>query len=98
MTPVLCNHQVLSDELIQSFAERAPSYDRENRFFSEDFDDLRLAGYLEIAVPTELGGRGMNPAAVFQQQRRLPYRAPAPALAPKLHIHCAGLHAHHLRI
>src|ERR1700737_197346 len=84
MTTVLSNNQVLSDELMQSFAERAPTYDRENRFFSEDFNDLRLAGYLEIAVPTELGGRGMNLAAVCQEQRRLAYRAPATALATNM--------------
>jgi alkylation response protein AidB-like acyl-CoA dehydrogenase len=97
-TTVLSNHQVLSDELIQSFAERAPTYDRENRFFSEDFDDLRVAGYLEIAVPTELGGRGMNLAAVCQEQRRLAYRAPATALATNMHIYWTGLAADLLRM
>ena len=98
MTTVLSNHQVLSDELITTFAERAPTYDRENRFFSEDFDDLRLAGYLEIAVPTELGGRGMNLAEVCQEQRRLAYRAPATALATNLHIYWTGLAADLLRM
>ena len=91
MTTVLSNHQVLSDELIQTFAERAPTYDRENRFFSEDFDDLRVAGYLEIAVPTDLGGRGMNLAAVCQEQRRLAYRAPATALATNICVGGANL-------
>src|SRR5260221_136680 len=98
MTTVLSNHQVLSDELIQSFGERASTYDRENRFFSEDFEDLRLAGYLEIAVPTELGGRGMNLAAVCQEQRRLAYRAPATALATNMHIYWTGLAADLLRM
>src|SRR5258708_27734001 len=69
-TTVLTNHQVLSDELMQTFAERAPTYDRENRFFSEDCADLRAAGYLEIAVRTGLGGRGLNLADVCQEQRR----------------------------
>jgi hypothetical protein len=36
---------VLSDELLQSFHERAPVYDRENRFFAEDFEDLQKTGY-----------------------------------------------------
>src|ERR1700716_621156 len=31
-TTVPSNHQVLSDELIESFGQRAPTYDRENRF------------------------------------------------------------------
>src|SRR4030088_1594418 len=98
MTTVLSTRQVLSDELMQSFGDRAPTYDRENRFFSEDFDDLRLAGYLEIAIPTELGGRGMNLAAVCQQQRRLAYRAPATALATNMHIYWTGLAADLLRM
>ena len=37
---------VLTDEQLERFAERAPVYDRENRFFSEDFEDLRKTGYL----------------------------------------------------
>src|SRR5579872_3740270 len=85
MATVVGNHQVLSEELIQVFGERAPAYDRENRFFSEDFEDLRRAGYLEIAIPTELGGGGMNLAQVCREQRRLAYRAPATALATNMH-------------
>jgi len=37
---------VLSDELIRACAERAAIYGRENRFFTDDFDALRAAGYL----------------------------------------------------
>ena len=47
--------RILSDELLVRCAERAPVYDRENRFFQEDFDELREAGYLCMNVPTELG-------------------------------------------
>jgi len=44
---------VLSEELLQHCAERAPMYDRENKFSSEDFEELRQAGYLNIVVPRE---------------------------------------------
>lgn len=98
MTTVLADQRVLSDELLQSFGDRAPTYDRENRFFTEDFEDLRLAGYLDLAVPTELGGRGMNLAQVCQEQRRLAYRAPATALATNMHIYWTGLAADLLRM
>src|SRR5579859_6125991 len=54
MTTVMADQRVLSDELLQSFGQRAPTYDRENRFFTEDFEDLRLAAYLELAIPPEL--------------------------------------------
>ena len=50
----------LADDLLERFGERAAAYDRENRFFSEDFEDLRRAGYLLLAVPEELGGRGLS--------------------------------------
>jgi hypothetical protein len=34
---------VLSEDLLKHCAERAPIYDRENKFFSEDFEELRQA-------------------------------------------------------
>src|SRR6516164_1943678 len=93
MATVLAEQSIVSDELLQSFGERAPTYDRENRFFTDDFEDLRLAGYLELAVPTELGGRGLNLAQVCQEQRRLAYRAPATALATNMHLYWTGVAA-----
>ena len=39
---------VLSDTLLARCHERAPIYDRENRFFFEDFEELRTAGYLPV--------------------------------------------------
>ena len=51
------NH-ILSDEILARFQERAPVYDRENRFFSEDFEELRSSGYLTMAVPKDLGRQG----------------------------------------
>jgi alkylation response protein AidB-like acyl-CoA dehydrogenase len=98
MASVLSDHRVLSDAQLQTFGERAPSYDRENRFFSEDFEDLRLAGYLELGVPTELGGQGLNLAQLCQEQRRLAYRAPATALATNMHLYWTGLAADLLRM
>ena len=35
---------VLSDALLRRFAERSAGYDRDNRFFEEDFVDLRAPG------------------------------------------------------
>ena len=73
------------------FAERCGGYDRENRFFQEDFDDLKRAGYLTMAVPKELGGRGLNLAQVCREQRRLGYHAPATALGINMHVYWVGL-------
>ena len=47
----------ISESLFQDCAERAPIYDRENRFFAEDFEDLRVAGYLLMPVPSSRSGR-----------------------------------------
>jgi alkylation response protein AidB-like acyl-CoA dehydrogenase len=82
--------QILSDKLLHQFAERAGVYDRENRFFHEDFEDLKRAGYLTIPVPKELGGAGMSLAEVSREQRRLAYYAPATALGVNMHLFGSG--------
>jgi alkylation response protein AidB-like acyl-CoA dehydrogenase len=84
---------ILTDELLNRFAERAPIYDRENRFFDEDFRELREAGYLRLAVPADLGGAGLSLAEVADAQRRLAYRAPATALAVNMHLYWTGVAA-----
>ena len=53
---IATQQHVLSDDILARCAERAPIYDRENRFFTEDFEELRQAGYLRMNVPEELGG------------------------------------------
>src|SRR3954469_24306203 len=84
---------VLSDELIARCGERAATYDRENRFFTEDFEELKAAGYLKMPIPRELGGLGMTIAEVCREQRRLAYRAPATALATNMHLYWMGVAA-----
>jgi alkylation response protein AidB-like acyl-CoA dehydrogenase len=84
---------VLSDELLATFAGRSSTYDRENGFFADDFNDLRRAGYLQLAVPFELGGAGLTLADVVRQQRRLGYHAPATALAINMHLYWTGVAA-----
>jgi alkylation response protein AidB-like acyl-CoA dehydrogenase len=83
----------LSDEIITRCGERASTYDRENRFFTEDFEELRAAGYLKMAIPKELGGQGMSLAEVCNEQRRLAYRAPSTALATNMHLYWTGVAA-----
>ena len=83
----------LSEEMLERFAGRAETYDRENRFFQEDFDELRAARYLTMPVPAEFGGRGMSLAQVCSEQRRLAYYAPATALAVNMHLYWVGIAA-----
>ena len=84
---------ILSEELLQSFAARCAGYDRQNRFFHEDFADLKRAGYLTMAVPRELGGRGLTLPEVAREQRSLAYYAPATALGINMHVYWVGLAA-----
>jgi alkylation response protein AidB-like acyl-CoA dehydrogenase len=63
----------LKEEMLARFASRAATYDKENRFFEEDFEDLRAAKYLLLPVPSEFGGAGMTLAEVCREQRRLAY-------------------------
>jgi len=87
----------LDQDLIDRCGERAAGYDRENSFFWEDFQELRDAGYLKIAIPTSLGGYGLSLAEVVREQRRLARRAPATALAINMHIFWTGIAADLLR-
>src|ERR687896_2299959 len=84
---------VLSQEILDRCYQRAPIYDQENRFFQEDFEELREAGYLTMAVPQELGGRGMSLAEVCREQRNLAYYAHATALAVNMHLYWTGVAA-----
>jgi len=86
----------LSDDLIDACGKRAAGYDHDNRFFIEDFEDLRAAGYLNMLVPRDLGGLGMSLTEVCREQERLAYRAPATALAINMHLYWTGV-AHTLR-
>ena len=81
---------LLTDEMLRHFDERAPRYDRENRFFTEDFEELRASGYLAAPLPTDLGGHGLDLASVNRLQRRLAYHAPATALAVNMHLYWVG--------
>ena len=84
---------VLTDEMLERFATRAAGYDRDNRFFEEDFEELRVSGYLTLPVPVEFGGAGLTLAECCREQRRLAYYAPATALAVNMHLYWAGVAA-----
>jgi alkylation response protein AidB-like acyl-CoA dehydrogenase len=83
----------LTDQMLARFAARAPEYDQRGSFFTEDFDELRAAGYLRLAVPVELGGLGLPLANVVREQRRLAYHAAPTALAVNMHVYWTGVAA-----
>jgi alkylation response protein AidB-like acyl-CoA dehydrogenase len=71
----------LSDDLLLRLRERAPGYDRDNRFFDEDLAELKDAGYLEPQSLLE----------GVRNQRMLARYAPATALAINMHHVVVGV-------
>ena len=91
MTSPTLERTALSDELLGTFHERAPGYDKRNTFFTEDFEDLRRAGYLKYCIPTEFGGAGASLVDYIEVIRKLAYNAPATALATNMHQYWIGV-------
>lgn len=83
----------LAEEMLARFDSRSATYDRENRFFDQDFEELRAANYLVMPVPSQLGGTGLTLRDVCREQRRLAYYAPATALAVNMHLYWVGVAA-----
>lgn len=83
--------ELLSDELLQRCWERSAVYDADNRFFDEDFKELNDAGYLKMAIPSELGGLGYTYAEVMQETRNLAYYAHATAVGLNMHNYWVGI-------
>lgn len=72
---------VLTPELLTRIRERAAGYDRDNAFFIEDLDELRLAGYLSSRSLLETA----------RDQRLLAAHAPATALGINMHLVWVGV-------
>ena len=81
---------LLADVLLEGCRGRAAGYDRDNRFCQEDFDELKAAGYLKMALPKEFGGYGLTLAEAGRETRRLAAYAPATALCINMHHYWVG--------
>jgi alkylation response protein AidB-like acyl-CoA dehydrogenase len=71
----------LSPDLLDRIRSRAAGYDRDNAFFVEDLDELRVAGYL---APRPL-------LETARDQRLLAAHAPATALGINMHLVWVGV-------
>ena len=65
----------------------AAEHDRDGTFVTEAYEILRDAGYLALAVPDELGGRGATIRQVAMAQRELARHCASTALASAMHHH-----------
>lgn len=82
---------VLTDEVLARIHHRAPGYDRDNVFFTEDLEELAAIGYLRALVPESFGGLGLTMQEVAHEQVRLAMAAPATALAVNMHLVWTGV-------
>lgn len=89
--------ELLPDELLERFRDRAKGYDERNEFFHEDLAELKSAGYLAMFASTDDGGLGFGLEKVAAAQRRLATAAPATALAINMHLVWTGV-AHLLAV
>lgn len=89
----VASQSLLTPALLERCRERAPMYDRENRFCLEDFEELREAGYLRMALPEPFGGPGWRLADVGRQTQLLAQYAPATALCLNMHVYWTGVAA-----
>lgn len=80
----------VAGKLADTFAERAAEHDRANTFPTENYDDLREAGFLRLTVPTELGGQGATLAELVPVLERLAMGDASTALAVAMHISPIG--------
>jgi alkylation response protein AidB-like acyl-CoA dehydrogenase len=76
-----------ADELGSTIAPYAAEHDRDGTFVTEAFEILRSSGFLSIAVPEELGGRGATIREVAMAQRQLARHCGSTALASSMHQH-----------
>jgi alkylation response protein AidB-like acyl-CoA dehydrogenase len=83
--------ELLTEDMLERFDQRAPVYDRENRFFDEDWEELKDSGYLLATALTEFGGSGLGLDEYSRLQQRIAYVAPATALAVNMHCYWTGV-------
>lgn len=62
-------------------------HDRDGTFVTEAYELLKTSGYLALAVPEELGGRGATIREVAMAQRELARHCSSTALASVMHHH-----------
>jgi alkylation response protein AidB-like acyl-CoA dehydrogenase len=74
-------------------AEHAARHDAEGSWVEESFEQLRDAGFLALAVPTELGGLGATIRQTAMVMRELAHYCGSTALALSMHQHVTNFTA-----
>jgi acyl-CoA dehydrogenase len=74
-------------ELGERFGPYSAEHDRDGTFVEEAFTILREEGYLALAVPRELGGKGATIGQVAAAQAEMARHCASTALAVSMHLH-----------
>lgn len=94
MPPLLTDAQrqllATAQRLAAGFAARAERHDRDASFPFENFAELRREGFLALALPTELGGRGLSIVDFCLLQEALARGDGATALGTNMHWYNLG--------
>jgi acyl-CoA dehydrogenase len=85
-------------ELAIDFGKRAGEYDRSGSFVSENFSDLRKAGFFSAGIPAEIGGGGATFSDITNIIREIGKQCGSTALTFAMHSHTVGANVYkHLR-
>ena len=98
MATTTAQRPIVTDDMLERFRSRAPGYDRDNKFFQEDWDELKAAGFMTVLVPTDLGGAGWSLPEYCKQLQKIAQYAPATALAVNMHQYWVGIAAEMRRL
>lgn len=72
---------------LATLAESDAAHDRDGTYAADCIECLRDAGWLAMAVPTELGGEGATIRVMAERLRALARHAPNTALVTSMHTH-----------
>src|SRR4029079_16174717 len=83
--------------LTPRFAERAAALDAADEFVAENYAEIKASGLLAAGVPQELGGQGLELAALCEMLRTLARACASTALAFSMHTHQVVINPWRLR-
>ena len=87
------NYIEKAQEILPTIAERAAKFDEMDTFVAENYVLLKQHGLVEAAVPTELGGGGVEIAELCEMLRILAQGCGSTALAFAMHTHQVAIPA-----
>jgi len=83
--------------LLPGFADRAATHDDADTFVAQNYEELKAARLMNLAVPRELGGDGLDARALANVLRRMTPACASTALAFSMHNQAVASLAWHWR-